>query len=333
MFYKAIFKGNFQFGTQRSFEKAVETYTRKVENLYKGDVLVTEEQMFDEATLSLNLAFFVVQGTEKAIKNTSYLLETLSHFAFSGQGWCWMVNEGKVLFSMHFYPASDKTPVLSFMEGFQLAKEPGKELQAIAKFDEAIARFPNHWTALERRGYIYMLLKDYDKAIESFQASIAIYPEQADAHSGLARVYLLQGKLQEAADILDKAIKHSVPHQPVFWQSRRIKGECLVHLGKYDEAHFELKVCVIREFPTSNSNYAWRKSAMLYFSRVLSEQKLHTEAMEMFLRATKIEDALEPVFEGKQLAFYNQMLEDSTKLPKAKANKKAAAPKKKVAVA
>jgi tetratricopeptide (TPR) repeat protein len=332
MFYKAIFKGNFQFGTPRSFEKAVETYTRKVENLYKGDVLVTQEQMFDEETLSLNLAFFVVQGTEKAIKNTAYLLETLSNFAFSGQGWCWMVNEGKVLFSMHFYPASDKTPVLSFMEGFQLAKQPGKEVEAIAKFDEAITRFPNHWTALERRGYIYMLLKDYDKAIESFQASIAIYPEQADAHSGLARVYVQQGKLQKAIGILDKAIKHSVPHQPVFWQSRRIKGECLVHLGKYDEAHFELKVCVGREFLPSNSNYVWRKSAMLYFSRVLSEQQLHKEAMEMFVRAIKTEDALDPIFEGKQLNFYNTMLENSTKAPKPSAKKSAAA-KKKVATA
>ena len=332
MFYKAIFKGNFQFGTQRSFEKAVETYTRKVENLYKGDVLVTQEQMFDETTLSLNLAFFVVQGTEKAIKNTAFLLETLSHFAFSGQGWCWMVNEGKVLFSMHFYPASDKTPVLAFLEGFQLAKESGKEMQAIAKFDEAIAKTSTHWTALERRGYVYMLLKDYDKAIESFEASIAIYPEQADAHSGLARVYVQQGKLQQAIDILDKAIKHSVPHQPVFWQSRRIKGECLVHLGDYDKAHFELNVCVNREFTTSNSNYVWRKSAMLYFSRVLSEQQKEKEAMDMFLRAIKVEDALEPVFEGKQLKFYNEMLEKSTKLPKTPA-KKASVGKKKAVTA
>jgi tetratricopeptide (TPR) repeat protein len=332
MFYKAIFRGNFQFGSSRSFEKALETFTRQVENLYKGDVLVNPEEIFNEGTYSLSLGRLVIQGTEKSIKNTAYLLETLSQFALAGQAWCWMVNEGQVLFSMHFYPMTDKSSVLSYLDGFQLSKQPGKEQEAIAKFDEAITKFPNHWTALERRGYVQLLMSDFANAEISFNKSLAIFPDQADSNSGLARVYMNRGEWQKAVDCLEAALKNSVPHQPVYWQSRRIKGECYVQLENFEKAYFELNLCVKRQFPTSNSNYAWRKSAMFYFSRVLAEQKKEQEAMDMFREALKTEDALDPVFEGKQLAFYNKMLENSANLPKPTTKKETAA-KKKVATA
>jgi tetratricopeptide (TPR) repeat protein len=321
MFYKAIFRGNFQFGSSRSFEKAMETFTRQVENLYKGDVLVNPEEIFNVETFSLSLGRIVIQGTEKSIKNTAYLLETLSQFALAGQAWCWMVNEGQVLFSMHFYPMTDKSSVISYLDGFQLSKQPGKELEAIAKFDQAIAKFPNHWTALERRGYVHLLMNDFANAEISFNKSLAIFSEQADSNAGLARVYMNRGEWQKAIDCLDAALKNSVPHQPVYWQSRRIKGECLVQLENFDKAHFELNQCVIRQFPTSNSNYAWRKSAMFYLSRVLAEQKKEQEAIDMFRAALKTEDALEPVFEGKQLAFYNKMLIKSNEIPEVVAKK------------
>ncbi len=311
MFYKAIFRGNFQFGNARSFEKVMQTYQHKVEILYKGDVLLKAEQMFIEETFSLNLANVVVQGSEKSIKNTAYLLETLSQFALSGQAWCWMVNEGKALFKMHIYPSSDKTPVLAYMEGYQLSQQPGKETEALAKFDQAVEIFEHHWTAIERRGYVHMLMRNFDAAILDFQKSIAIHPDQADSYSGLARIYMQQEKWKAASDILDRAIKNSVPHQPVYWQSRRIKGECLVHLGEYDKAFFELNLCNKRVFLESDPNFAWRKSAMLYFSRVLAEQKKDKEAMEMFVKAIAIKDALDPVMQGKQSKFYNEMLAKS----------------------
>jgi tetratricopeptide (TPR) repeat protein len=124
------------------------------------------------------------------------------------------------------------------------------------------------------------------------------------------------GKWEDASNILDKAIKNSVPHQPVYWQSRRIKGECLVHLGQYDKAHFELNLCVKRQFIESDPNFAWRKSAMFYMSRVLAEQKKDKEAMEMFLKALDTQDALEPVLEKDQTIFYNAMLQKSGRKPK-----------------
>lgn len=316
MFYKAIFRGNFQFGNERSFEKVMQAYQHKVDILYKGDVLLKPEQMFIEETFSLNLANVVVLGSEKSIKNTAYLLETLSQFALSGQAWCWMVNEGKALFKMHIYPSSDKTPVMAYMDGFQLTKQPGREAEALSKLDSAVTLFNRHWTALERRGYVHMLMRNFDKAIQDFNKSIEVHPDQADSYSGLARIYMQLGKWEDASNILDKAIKNSVPHQPVYWQSRRIKGECLVHLGQYDKAHFELNLCVKRQFIESDPNFAWRKSAMFYMSRVLAEQKKDKEAMEMFLKALDTQDALEPVLEKDQTIFYNAMLQKSGRKPK-----------------
>lgn len=308
MLYKAIFRGNFQFGNQRSFGKVVQSYHHKVEILYKGDVLLKQEQLFSEENFSLNLSNIVVTGTEKSVKNTAYLLETLSQFALSGQAWCWMVNEGKVIFSMQIFPSADKTPVMAYMEGYQLSREPGREQEALLKFKFATEKFDRHWTALERKGYVQMLMKDFDSALESFRDSIAIHPDQPDAYSGMARVYMQLGEWKSASDMLDKAIKNSVPHQTIYWQSRRIKGECLVHLEEYDKAHFELNLCVKRQFNHSDPNFAWRKSAMMYFSRVLFEQRKEKEAVDMFNKAMDVSDALEPVFSGKQSDFYEQMM-------------------------
>jgi len=323
MLYKAIFRGNFQFGNRRSFEKVVQSYHHKVEILYKGDVLLKPEQVFSEETFSLNLSNIVVTGTEKSVKNTAYLLETLSQFALSGQAWCWMVSEGKVLFSMQIFPSADKTPVMAYMEGYQLSKEPGREEEALEKFHFAIEKFDRHWTAFERRGYVQMLMKEFESALQSFEKSISIHPDQPDAYSGMARVYMQMGDWKSATEMLDKAIKNSVPHQTIYWQSRRIKGVCLVHLEEYDKAHFELNLCVKRHFCHSDPNFAWRKSAMMYFSRVLFEQRKENEAVEQFNKAMETTDALEPVFDGKQAAFYKQMMHLSGRAsipPEEKAN-------------
>jgi tetratricopeptide (TPR) repeat protein len=317
MVYKVVFRGNFQFGNERSFGKVVETYNRMVESLYKGDVLLKPEQIFDEENFCLNLTGLVLQGTEKSIKNSAYLLEALSQFALSGQAWCWMVQEGKVLFSMHLYPSSDKTAVLAYLDGYRLTKELGKEQEALKKFDLAVAKFERHWTAFERRGYVYLLLQDLDKAVESYKKSIAIFDHQADAHSGLGRVAMIRGQYKEAVEHFDKAIKNSVPHQPIYWQSRRIKGECLVHLGQYDKAHFELNLCVKRQFLSSDPNHAWRKSAMLYMSRVLWQQNNQdAAAVVCFNTAMDIEDALEPVIEGEMAVFYENMLHKTGRISK-----------------
>ena len=181
-------------------------------------------------------------------------------------------------------------------------------MEALAKFNFATEKFDRHWTALERKGYVQMLMNDFEAALQSFKESIAIHPDQPDSYSGMARVYMQLGDWKSATEMLEKAIKNAVPHQTIYWQSRRIKGECLVHLEEYDKAHFELNLCVKRQFGHSDSNFAWRKSAMMYFSRVLFEQRKENEAVDMFNKAMEITDALEPIFSGKQAAFYERMM-------------------------
>lgn len=308
MFYRAIFRGNLQFGNARSFERAMQVFTHRVDNLYKGDVLLKAEDIFVAENFSLILPSSPIQGLEKSIKNTAYLLEALAQYALSGQTWSWMVLEGKCYFYLHAYPSADKTPVMAYVEGLQYVKQPGQEQTAIEKLSVAIDKFSNHWTALERRGYVYMLTQDYDNAIADFERSIKVNTEQADAYSGLARIYMQKGDLRKAVGYLDYAIKNSVPYQSVYWQSRRIKGECLVQLNEYDKAEFELKICVKREFEPNDSNYAWRKNAMFYYSQALLGINREKEAKEMFVRAVDTNDALEPIIEGKQAEFYTMML-------------------------
>ena len=70
MTYKTIFKGRLEFGSTKSYETVLKMYQHRVENYYKSDVLLVEEEIFDEESSSLNVPRFITQGSEKSWKNT-----------------------------------------------------------------------------------------------------------------------------------------------------------------------------------------------------------------------------------------------------------------------
>ena len=84
MTYKTIFKGRLEFGSQKSYDKVLKMYHHRVENYYKSDILLNEEEIFDESSNSLNVPRFITQGSVKSWKNTVSLLEYLAQFAV-----CW----------------------------------------------------------------------------------------------------------------------------------------------------------------------------------------------------------------------------------------------------
>ncbi len=316
MLVKAIFKVNLQFGNPRSFEQAVKIFNHKLENLYKGEICVKQETLFDEETFSLSIPNLVVTTLEKTIKNTAYLLDDMSQFAMSGKGHCWILDSGRATFTCVIEPNESKTIVQAFIKGRQLAKEAGHEMEAIEALTSAITKFDCHWTALERRGYVYGLMGDFEQALVDFNRSLSINPHQADAYFSRGRVLMMQNKHKEAIPDFDMAWKNANPQLPLYWSARRVKAECCMKLGQFVEAAQELKFFTKQNFNEDNPNFPWRKSAWLNYSRALSETKAEQDARAAFITAHSIKDNLEPVIEGAMLDFCNKMsLRCGVKIP------------------
>jgi Tetratricopeptide repeat len=308
MLVKAIFRANLQFGNTRSYELAVQTFHRTVEQLYKGEVCIKAEEVFDEATYSFAIPYICVTTLEKTIKNTAYLMRALSEFAQSGKGYCWILESGKALFTMAVEPTGEKTSIQYYLAGKQLAKEPGNEQRAIEELTKAIKKFPPHWTAYERRGYVHGLLGEFDKAVADFDKSLAINNCQSDAYFSRARVNMMQKNYAVAIADFDACCKNANPQQPLYWASRRMKAESCMKLGHYAEACKEYSFYSKPVFTEDNPNYAWSKTALLNYSFCLSKLNDEVNAKANFIKAYKSNNGIEPIVEGDLEIFYNKML-------------------------
>ena len=107
MTYKSIFKGRLEFGSTKSYDKVLKMFHHRVANYYKSDILLKEEEIFDESSTCLNVPRYITQGSEKSWKNTVNLLEYIAQFAVAGHFGAWMTNEGKILHHGIVEPRSD----------------------------------------------------------------------------------------------------------------------------------------------------------------------------------------------------------------------------------
>ncbi len=78
-----------------------------------------------------------------------------------------------------------------------------KYQEALACFEEGAGIFPEDGSFLEEMGNIYMLLKEYDKAIEAYEKMM---PLNSDAYLDLAWVWYEKGKLRKGIRILKNGI-------------------------------------------------------------------------------------------------------------------------------
>lgn len=290
MIYKAIFSGRLEFGSHRSFEKVLKMYQHRVENYYKSDILLNEEDIFVEETASLEVSRFITQGTDRSWKNTINLLEYVAQYAVAGDLSAWMTDQGKILQHSIVEPCGDKMAVQAYLEGRKLIKESGKETEAKEALSRAIEKFERHARAYERRGYVNYLLRNYKDALYDYSKSIDIYPGHPEPYLGRAFVKLAQDDIKSAIGNLEKAIKHSIPLQPIYWKARRIKSDCHLKLGDFPAAVFDLKWFTQRQFTTDNPNYKWRKKSFFNYGKALFATEEYEQAVNAFNKALDIEE-------------------------------------------
>ncbi|MBI3326869.1 MAG: fused MFS/spermidine synthase [Nitrospinae bacterium] len=86
---------------------------------------------------------------------------------------------------------------------YLLRAAPVHEQEAL----QALAHDPSDILALQRLGYIYWTLQDYDASITQFQKLLSLRPRHAEAHFYLALNYEAQGRYDEAIAAYERAFE------------------------------------------------------------------------------------------------------------------------------
>jgi tetratricopeptide (TPR) repeat protein len=288
--YKTIISGHLEFGSPRSYEQVLKQYQHRTLNYYRNDILLDEEEIFDEESRSISVPRLIAkEATEKSWKNTINLLKYINEYAVAGNFRVWVIQDGKMVEKAYIEPQSDKVAVQSFIKGRELLMEDGKENEAVKALNRAIEKFERHALAYERRGYVNLRLGNPDDAFYDFSKSIDINPNNPEPYWGRANIKLQKGELEEAISDLELTTKKSIPHQPIYWSARRLKGEIHLKLEDYQKAVFEYKMVTKRPFAKTDPNYKWRKVAFSNYGKALMEIGEYSLAIDAFNQALTID--------------------------------------------
>lgn len=287
--FKTILSGCLEFGNQRSYEQVLKLYQHRTENYYRNDILLKAEEVFQEDSFILTVPRFIKECPEKSWKNTLNLLEYVAEYAVAGDLRAWVIQEGNLVEQRVIEPSGDKTAIQAFMQGRELIKEKGMEEEAKSALDRAIEKFERHALAYERRGVVNFKLRNYADALYDFTKSIDINPNNPDPYWGRAHVKIKKHDLPGAIADLEAAISKSIPHQPIYWSTRRLKGELHLQLGEFQKAIFELKLVANRKFAEEDPNYRWQKNVLYNYGKALFEIEQYAESVAIFNRMFNFE--------------------------------------------
>jgi tetratricopeptide (TPR) repeat protein len=122
-------------------------------------------------------------------------------------------------------PANIKEAQGYAAQGQALARS-GKNGEAMAEFEKALALDPYNVQALYGCGLIHQAEKRHAEAIEDFSAVHGLVPQRADPLIARATSYLALDKVKEAATDLDEAVQ-SDPSNGHAWSMRGLAYEKL----------------------------------------------------------------------------------------------------------
>lgn len=295
MLAKAIFKGQLDFGTQRSYEQVLKMYQWRVENYYKTDILVNEEEIFNEELLRLTIKKFSIPSTRKSYRNTYMLLDYVAQFAVSGNIGMWLSEEGTIVKDAFIEPSGDRAAVLLFKQG-QKALAEGDFEKAISYLNKSIKKYPKHSTAFEVRGQAYEALNDIDNALASYRESVKLFEQNAKPYMCMGKIALAQKDYASAASNFGRVLKYAIPHEPDYWIARYQKAEMHAELGEMEKAAMEYRFFCLRKFKPENPNFNLKRIAHLKWGQALLAAKKNDEALKVFdllYKIKNVEDDLE----------------------------------------
>jgi tetratricopeptide (TPR) repeat protein len=93
----------------------------------------------------------------------------------------------------------------TFDEGMKLS-DAGQHDAAIAKFQEAVAMFPNCHDCYNSIGFSYTAKKDYANAETAYKKAMELKPDDATAYVALGTIFFNTGKAADAKPLVEKAV-------------------------------------------------------------------------------------------------------------------------------
>lgn len=286
--YRVILAGQLIFNNQRSFEMALAQYLQRVEIHFKNDVFLRCEHIFDAAHNSLNIPRHVEpEISERTWRNTISALETVCEYAIAGSLSAWKLENGKIAEFRELEPYGDKSAIQSFLLGKKLVGK-GEDKAAKDALDLAIQKCERHAKAYERRGYVNFRLRNYQDALYDFNKSIHINPHGEEAHFGRAFVHITAKDYPSAIKDFETTLKNSIPHQPIFWKAKRIKGECHLILGDFKLAISELSPISKKTFSEEDHNFPWQRKVWFNLGQAYLGDQNFKEALITLEKAKEL---------------------------------------------
>ncbi|NTU57868.1 MAG: tetratricopeptide repeat protein [Chlorobiaceae bacterium] len=173
-------------------------------------------------------------------------------------------------------------------------------LKALESFNQAISMKPEYPDAYNNRGLVLKYLNRNDEAIESFRTAIRLKPDYAEACCNLANSLSSVGRFKEALEEYD----HSLLIQPGYQKAHIGRGMALTDLGRFPEALEEYEKA--KKDNIGDADY--HKSRGDLFLQL----KRYEEARESFQAAIDLQPE-NPVYHiGYGSALFNLLREEET---------------------
>ena len=283
--FKVTLKGHLDFGLPKTYDMVTAHFQKRLETYYRMDIALKGDDFFKPETLNLvvpRMEHFC--GIEKTWKNTIGLLNEIRTYSVGGALHLWVQNEkNQLIADESFLPVGDKMATSEYLKGINLS-DKGKQAAAIEAFTKAIDKHNRYAQAYERRGVAYFRDGRLEDALLDFSKSNSLILN-AEAFIGLAEVKRANGDLQGAVEDLALALKNCVPFQPVFWTTRRLKGEVHLALNQPKEAAFEFKYFTKRAFKDGDPNIPFKGRAWNMYVTALEQAGEKKEALEAIKQA------------------------------------------------
>ncbi len=131
---------------------------------------------------------------------------------------------------------------------------------AIAAYREALALDPEYLSAVLGLADAYRLAERYEEAAAGYRRLLDLDPNDNKAHFHLAEIHAAREEYEEALEVLERLEATGEQRAP----AHNLKGQCLLSLGRLNEAEAELRRALEMDDRLSD---AWYNLALLFEER------------------------------------------------------------------
>jgi adenylate cyclase len=115
-----------------------------------------------------------------------------------------------------------------------LSKDPKQSLTEAARlYQKALAMDPSNGSARVLLGYVFTIMRQYEKGMAEAEQGVAISPNASLAHIYHGYILIFNGMHKEAIKAIKKAIRLDPLPPDFYW---RCLGQAYCHVGMYEEA-------------------------------------------------------------------------------------------------